>query len=412
MKKEKTVLMGALVATALLGSYTALAADNVAGDVVEQNPYHMGSGFFSTELGYNVNAAAPDSIAIGTGAMVAGTNPAVDDAGNVDAGATYPDSTNESGFNRYAGWSGVAIGSNSFTNVESGVALGSYSVADRQGGLKGGYDPSTQSFSTDKSEAWLSNSGAVSVGGVTTYTDENGVEVQNTISRQIINVAAGTEDSDAVNVAQLKKVVALTDTNKAAINTNKEAINANKDAIVANTDAINANALAIADTKQDVTAVNNRVSKLDDRMDKVGASAAALAALHPLQFDENNRFTVAAGFGNYKGEQAVALGGFYHANEDLLFSLGGTLGDENMVNAGVSVRFGEKSDVVNPAAPTAVRDLSNEVASLKAKNEGLESTVASQQKELTAQKDQLAKQAATLEAQQKVIEQLMAKVGL
>ncbi|WP_298704315.1 YadA-like family protein [uncultured Veillonella sp.] len=263
------------------------------------------------------------------------------------------------------------------------------------------------------------NSGAVSVGGVTTYTDENGVEVQNTISRQIINVAAGTEDSDAVNVAQLKKVVALTDTNKAAINTNKDAIVANAKAnqvnaahIAANTDAINANALAIADTKQDVTAVNNRVSKLDNRMDKVGASAAALAALHPLQFDENNRFTVAAGFGNYKGEQAVALGGFYHANEDLLFSLGGTLGDENMVNAGVSVRFGEKSDVVNPTAPTAVRDLSNEVASLKAKNEGLESTVASQQEELTAQKDQLAKQAATLEAQQKVIEQLMTKVSL
>lgn len=63
-------------------------------------------------------------------------------------------------------------------------------------------------------------------------------------------------------------------------------------------------------------------------MDKVGASAAALAALHPLQFNADDKFTVAAGFGNYKGEQAVALGGFYQANEDLLFSLGGILGDE------------------------------------------------------------------------------------
>ena len=154
-----------------------------------------------------------------------------------------------------------------------------------------------------------------------------------------------------------------------------------------------------------VNSVNNRVNKLDRRVDKVGASAAALAALHPLQFDENDKFTVAAGVGNYKGEQAVALGGFYQANEDLLFSVGGTLGDEKMVNAGVSVRFGQKGDGIRPSAPNAVRELTDQVASLKAKNTALESTVADQEGRLAAQQTEL-------EQQRALIEQLMSKVGM
>lgn len=169
---------------------------------------------------------------------------------------------------------------------------------------------------------------------------------------------------------------------------------------------------SVSNLNENVNSVNNRVNKLDNRVDKVGASAAALAALHPLQFDAADKFTVAAGFGNYQGEQAVALGGFYQANEDLLFSLGGTFGDEKMVNAGVSVRFGEKGDAVKPMAPTAAGELSSKVQALQVKNSELEQTVAAQNSELTAQKEQLAKQAADLEAQRKVIEQLVAKVGL
>lgn len=162
---------------------------------------------------------------------------------------------------------------------------------------------------------------------------------------------------------------------------------------------------SVSTLNDNVNSVNNRVSKLDNRVDKVGASAAALAALHPLQFDATDKFTVAAGFGNYKGEQAVALGGFYQANEDLLFSLGGTFGDEKMVNAGVSVRFGEKGEGVRANDSNAVRELNAEVQGLRAKNTNLENTVATQQ-------DRLAAQEAELQAQRKVIEQLVAKVGL
>ncbi|KAF1682943.1 YadA-like family protein [Veillonella sp. R32] len=360
----KKVLLSTLVATTLLGSYSVLAAD----EVIDATPQNL--GIYSIAAGDYSLAESDESIAIGYGASVTADNTA-----------------NNTSENLKTGISGVAIGSMSSTTAEDGVALGAYSVANRTGDIKG-YDPITHNTSTEASEAWVSNAGAISVGGETTVLNESGEEINNTITRQITNVAAGSEDTDAVNVAQLKKVVDLTDTNKAAIE---------------------ANATAIADTKtelkQDVASVNNRVSKLDNRVDKVGASAAALAALHPLQFDATDKFTVAAGFGNYKGEQAVALGGFYQANEDLLFSLGGTFGDEKMVNAGVSVRFGEKGEGVRANDPTAVRELNAEVQDLRAKNTNLENTVATQQERLVAQE-------AELQAQRKVIEQLVAKVGL
>ncbi|SUP40260.1 YadA-like family protein [Veillonella criceti] len=324
---------------------------------------------YSYAAGDYALAEADQSVAVGFGAVVS--------AGEKDAGV-----------------SGVAIGTGSYTTAMDGVALGSYSVADRAYGMHG-YDPSTKGLYIGDEEIWVGSAGAVSVGGVISAEAENGNEETAIITRQITNVAAGSEDTDAVNVAQLKKVVSLTD--------------ANKEAIASNKSAIEANSLAIADTKaelkQDVASVNNRVSKLDNRMDKVGASAAALAALHPLQFNADDKFTVAAGFGNYKGEQAVALGGFYQANEDLLFSLGGTLGDEKMVNAGVSVRFGEKGEAVRVNDPESVRQLNSEVQDLRAKNANLETTVADQQSRLAAQD-------AELQAQRKVIEQLVAKVGL
>ena len=81
-------------------------------------------------------------------------------------------------------------------------------------------------------------------------------------------------------------------------------------------------------------------------MDRVGAGAAALAALHPLDFDPDDKWDVAAGYGNYKDAHAVAVGAFYRPNEDTMFSVGGSFGGgENMVNAGVSVKLGQGNHV-------------------------------------------------------------------
>ena len=127
----------------------------------------------------------------------------------------------------------------------------------------------------------------------------------------IHNVAAGVEDTDAVNVSQLKGVEQRVENNSMAI-----------------------------------TNIGNKVDKLDNRIDEVGAGAAALAALHPLDFDPDDKWDFAAGYGNYRGENAVAIGAFYRPNEDTMFSVGGTVGNgDNMVNAGVSFKLGQGNNV-------------------------------------------------------------------
>ena len=90
--------------------------------------------------------------------------------------------------------------------------------------------------------------------------------------------------------------------------------------------------------------MGTRVGELDNRMNKVGAGAAALAALHPQDFDPDDKWDIAAGVGNYKNATAAAVGLFYRPNERTMLNLGWTMGDSrNMVNAGVSVKLGSGS---------------------------------------------------------------------
>ena len=92
--------------------------------------------------------------------------------------------------------------------------------------------------------------------------------------------------------------------------------------------------------------LDGRINNLDGRIDKVGANAAALAALHPLDFDPDDKWDFAAGVGNYGGENAMAVGAFYRPNEDTMFSVGGSFGTgENMVNAGVSFKIGQGNHI-------------------------------------------------------------------
>lgn len=200
----------------------------------------------------------------------------------------------------------VALGHNTDVSTEGGVALGSGSKATVAAGAVG-YDILTNAPSTDTSAAWKSTASAVSVG-----------DVANGVTRQITSVAAGTNDTDAVNVAQLKRLH----------------------------DMISVNAYNTVNVQGDVTNLKKDVSRLDKRVNKAVAGSAALAALHPLDFDPDAKWDFAAGYGHYHNGNAAALGAFYRPNEDVQLSVGSTLGNgETVVNAGLSVKVGAHSNV-------------------------------------------------------------------
>ncbi len=178
--------------------------------------------------------------------------------------------------------------------------------------------------------------------GDKTYIDANGI---NANGQKITNVAAGTEDSDAANYGQLRKVETRVD-----------------------------------GVENCVTNVENRVDKMDSRIDKVGANAAAMANLHPLEFDEDSKWNVAAAVGNYKGETATAVGAFYRPNEDVMFNLSTTFGnDENMVGGGLSLRLGKggnrEKDKKLKAAIVENNDLRAKVDDLTARMDALLSVI-------------------------------------
>ena len=200
----------------------------------------------------------------------------------------------------------VAIGHNTDVSTEGGVALGSGSKATVAAGAVG-YDILTNAPSTDTSATWKSTASAVSVG-----------DVANGVTRQITSVAAGTNDTDAVNVAQLKRLH----------------------------DMISVNAYNTVNVQGDVTNLKKDVSRLDKRVNKAVAGSAALAALHPLDFDPDAKWDFAAGYGHYHNGNAAALGAFYRPNEDVQLSVGSTVGNgETVVNAGLSVKVGAHSNV-------------------------------------------------------------------
>jgi len=142
---------------------------------------------------------------------------------------------------------------------------------------------------------------------------------------------------------------------------NKKITNVAAGDISANsTDAVNGGQLW--KTNQTINNIGGAVNELGTRVNRVGAGAAALAALHPLDFDPDDKWDVAAGYGNYKDAHAVSVGVFYRPNEDTMFSVGGSFGGgENMVNAGVSVKLGQGNHV-----STSRVALAKEVEDLKA----------------------------------------------
>ena len=146
----------------------------------------------------------------------------------------------------------------------------------------------------------------------------------------------------------------------------------------------------VASNSSNITNLNGRVNNLDSKVNKVGAGAAALAALHPLDFDPEDKWDFAVGYGNYRDANSVAVGAFYRPNDDTMFSVGTNFGNgENMINAGVSFKFGPKGkSQVRPGSTQEITELRATVA---------------------RQDDQLKKQDSEIKELKAMVQQLMAK---
>ncbi|MDY4919543.1 MAG: YadA-like family protein, partial [Phascolarctobacterium sp.] len=163
---------------------------------------------------------------------------------------------------------------------------------------------------------------------------------------------------------------------KDGINANDKKITnvADGDVSKDSTDAVNGSQLHatneyISNVANQVADNSSRINKLGRRVDKVGAGSAALAALHPLDFDPDDKLTFSAGVGNYHGQNAAAIGAFYRPTEKIMVSVGGTVGnDENMVNAGISFALDRTNNVSNSRTAMAreIVDLRAQVANLTA----------------------------------------------
>lgn len=209
---------------------------------------------------------------------------------------------------------------------------------------------------------------------------------------QIINnVKAGVADTDAVNVSQLNnakdqlsgRINGLDQkvtTNAADIRTINHTLGDHEGRIT----TLEGNVQTL-DNKINSTAgnvLNQSKSYTDNQAAKVGANAAALSALHPLDFNADEKWQFSVGFGNYKGKNATALGAFYQPNENVLLSVGTTLGTgENMINAGATVRFGSHSSMTTNkqvAVAKEVQDLKLQLSAISQKYDNLVKNLSAQ----------------------------------
>ena len=189
----------------------------------------------------------------------------------------------------------------------------------------------------------------VTIGGKN-YVSSNGLNANGQAVTNVGNGSIAANSTDAVNGGQVHSELEKK-ADKSELNTVKQDVNTVKNDVSTMKDSIedtinekikeiNANTSNIS---QNMNALENRVNS---RMDKAVAGSAALAALHPLDFDENDKWNVAAGYGNYRSGSAMALGAFYRPNEDTMFSIGGAMGNgQNMINVGVSLKLGQHNGV-------------------------------------------------------------------
>ena len=289
-------------------------------------------GHQAKSTGYKANAIGADATANGNHANAIGSSATAtgDHAQAFGAGA------------QATGVRTNVFGSDAAATADYSIAIGNKANASTANSIALGADSTTRSATNVTSAtvaghtyggfAGTSPIGSVSVG-------KAGQE------RQIHNVAAGkisADSTDAVNGSQLYSVA--NDLQTQINNSTPGQINNN------------------------ITNLNNRVGNVEKRVNKVGAGSAALAALHPLDFNPDDKWTIAAGYGHYHNANSAALGAFYRPNEDTMFSVGGTVGTgESQLNAGVSIRLGKRS----PESRSRVA-MGREIAELNARLQDME----------------------------------------
>lgn len=289
-------------------------------------------GHQAKSTGYKANAIGADATANGNHANAIGSSATAtgDHAQAFGAGAQATGvRTNVFGSDAAATADySIAIGNKANASTANSIALGANSTTRSATSVTN----ATVAGHTFGGFAGTSPVGSVSVG-------KAGQE------RQIHNVAAGkisADSTDAVNGSQLYSVA--NDLQTQINNSTPGQINNN------------------------ITNLNNRVGNVEKRVNKVGAGSAALAALHPLDFNPDDKWTIAAGYGHYHNANSAALGAFYRPNEDTMFSVGGTVGTgESQLNAGVSIRLGKRS----PESRSRVA-MGREIAELNARLQDME----------------------------------------
>lgn len=307
----------------------------------------------------------------------------------------------------------VAFGNNTIADKSNAVAIGTNSVTDDAVGVEGITINGTKHVFAGEQPASVVSFGAkarAGAGGVTQY------------NRQLTNVSAGqisADSLDAVNGSQLFAAIDEIETNAKQINKNKQnikdvaiglnmlgdvvndheqAIAGNTTVIANNTARINGNTSAINSLGQKVTAntadirslehvadnhegrittlenrslglandIKNKVNNLGQRVNKLGASSAALAGLHPLGYNKNDKGNFAISYGHYRNANAVALGAFYNPNEKVRLGFGITLGGETQFNINAAFRTGRGSEYEPQAKNGELEQLRHEVETLKA----------------------------------------------
>ena len=338
-------------------------------------------GSSALAVGNEAQAKMSESIAIGHGAqadktwgIAVGTRAAASDVRSLAFGHEAKSTgykANAIGADAQAkGNHANAIGSSAYANGDHAQAFGAGAHAD---GVRTNVFGSDASASADYSiaignKAVASTANSIALG--TNATTRSATNVTSaTVAGHTFGGFAGTSPVGSVSVGKAGEERQLHNVAAGEISaTSTDAVNGSQLYSVANELQDQINKGVPSNVTNQITNINNRVGDVEKRVNKVGAGSAALAALHPLDFNPDDKWTIAAGYGHYHNANSAALGAFYRPNEDTMFSVGGTVGTgETQLNAGVSLRLGKRS----PESRSRVA-MGREIAELNARLQDME----------------------------------------
>ena len=338
-------------------------------------------GSSALAVGHEAQAKMSESIAIGHGAqadktwgIAVGTRAAASDVRSLAFGHEAKSTgykANAIGADAQAnGNHANAIGSSAYANGDHAQAFGAGAHAD---GLRTNVFGSDASASADYSiaignKADASTANSIALGANATTRSATNV-TSATVAGHTFGGFAGTSPVGSVSVGKAGEERQLHNVAAGEISaTSTDAVNGSQLYSVANDLQTQINNSTPGQINNNITNLNNRVGDVEKRVNKVGAGSAALAALHPLDFNPDDKWTIAAGYGHYHNANSAALGAFYRPNEDTMFSVGGTVGTgETQLNAGVSLRLGKRS----PESRSRVA-MGREIAELNARLQDME----------------------------------------